>query len=652
MHWGSRLASALPRTLLHRVPLRTPPPPPPPLSVSGMATTTSHETPESNAAEIEPKKSCEEADLGTSGSIISEGKARIFFPNLSEVFYNPVQEFNRDITSAVVTEFIRERLHERHIRVVVPGEESRVVVSLSDGPESPGSVSAASPQDAEKQAYVGVRCEEGVKVLEALAASGLRSIRFAKEIPGIKSIITNDFSKDAVAAINKNIEMNQVQHLVTASYSDASMLMYKSKNHKESFDVVDLDPYGSPVQFLDAAVQSVNEGGLLCVTCTDMAVMAGNSGETCYSKYGSMSLKAKFCHEMALRIILHCLDLHSNRYHRYIVPLLAISADFYIRVFVRIFSGQAKVKMSASKQALVYNCVGCGSFHLQPMGKSTVHNSGLKFTAATGPPMGPNCENCGQRHHLGGPIWTGAIHDINYVQKIISAVEVNRTRFKTSDRIIGMLAVVTEELQDCPLYYGLDQLSSVIRCNTPSLLEFRSAVLHAGYRVSLSHACKNAIKTDAPPHVIWDIMRGWEKKWPAKKERLLETMPGFQILKKPASFEACFTLREDANPISRRKGLKRFQENPLPNWGPKARAKPGGGIQESEENKRKRQQGKRKATYSDPSLKAFPCKRFKKGICTFGDNCKYSHDQEVSRETGQDQQEELEHRDSKRETDP
>lgn len=42
--------------------------------------------------------------------------------------------------------------------------------------------------------------------------------------------------------------------------------------------------------------------GLLCVTCTDMAVMAGNTGETCYSKYGSMSIKARFCHEMVSRV--------------------------------------------------------------------------------------------------------------------------------------------------------------------------------------------------------------------------------------------------------------------------------------------------------------------------------------------------------------
>lgn len=43
---------------------------------------------------------------------------------------------------------------------------------------------------------------------------------------------------------------------------------------------------------------SLSVTGLLCITCTDMAVMAGKSGETCYSKYGSVSIKSKYCHEM------------------------------------------------------------------------------------------------------------------------------------------------------------------------------------------------------------------------------------------------------------------------------------------------------------------------------------------------------------------
>lgn len=46
--------------------------------------------------------------------------------------------------------------------------------------------------------------------------------------------------------------------------------------------------------------------GLLCVTCTDMAVLAGNSGETCYSKYGAMALKSRACHEMVRVLPGHC----------------------------------------------------------------------------------------------------------------------------------------------------------------------------------------------------------------------------------------------------------------------------------------------------------------------------------------------------------
>jgi tRNA (guanine26-N2/guanine27-N2)-dimethyltransferase len=45
------------------------------------------------------------------------------------------------------------------------------------------------------------------------------------------------------------------------------------------FDVVDLDPYGSAAMFLDAAVQSVADGGLLAVTCTDKGVLCGNNSE-------------------------------------------------------------------------------------------------------------------------------------------------------------------------------------------------------------------------------------------------------------------------------------------------------------------------------------------------------------------------------------
>lgn len=283
---------------------------------------------------------------------VTEGAARIAFPSANEVFYNPVQEFNRDLTCAVITEFARIQLGAKGIQIKVPGEKDvqKVVVDLSEQEEDKAELKEGAnvaPGDQPQTAAVGEICEDGLRVLEGLAASGLRSIRFAREVPGLQSVVANDASARAVDLIRHNVQLNKVAHLVRPSQADARMLMYQHQRVSERFDVIDLDPYGSPAPFLDAAVQAVSEGGLLCVTCTDMAVLAGNSGETCYSKYGAMALKSRACHEMALRIVLHSLDLRANCYQRFVMPLLSISADFYVRVFVRVFTGQAKVKASA-----------------------------------------------------------------------------------------------------------------------------------------------------------------------------------------------------------------------------------------------------------------------------------------------------------------
>ena len=57
----------------------------------------------------------------------------------------------------------------------------------------------------------------------------------------------------------------------------SSDLMYAHRSERKRVDCVDLDPYGTAAPFIDAAVQCVNDGGLLCVTCTDMGVLATNN---------------------------------------------------------------------------------------------------------------------------------------------------------------------------------------------------------------------------------------------------------------------------------------------------------------------------------------------------------------------------------------
>ena len=67
------------------------------------------------------------------------------------VFYNPVQEFNRDISIAVIREYSKIISEEREAK--------------------------------NKPAKWG---GEGITILEALSATGLRSVRYLKEIDGIK----------------------------------------------------------------------------------------------------------------------------------------------------------------------------------------------------------------------------------------------------------------------------------------------------------------------------------------------------------------------------------------------------------------------------------------------------------------------------------
>jgi tRNA (guanine26-N2/guanine27-N2)-dimethyltransferase len=70
--------------------------------------------------------------------------------------------------------------------------------------------------------------------------------------------------------------------------------------------------------------------------------------------------------------------------------------------------------------------------------------------------------------------------------------------------MLGMLNVAVEELDD-PFYHVLDQISSVMHCETPNHKVIRSAIQNSGYNVSYSHCNKNSIKTNAPYYVIIEI---------------------------------------------------------------------------------------------------------------------------------------------------
>jgi len=487
---------------------------------------------------------------------INEGKAQILVKNKS-VFYNPVQEFNRDLSIAVLSTFITDRWNEILQKNIQSKENDEN--SMLDA------------------ARINVESQQGITILEALSATGLRSIRYAKEVEGIRQIVANDISATAVDSIRENILHNGVENLVTPYHEDATLLMYQRR--RDCFNAIDLDPYGSPSKYLDGAVQCISDGGILLVTATDMAILAGNFPEACRCKYGSISIKSKCCHEIALRILLYSIMSHAERYGRYIIPLLSVSADFYIRVFVRVFTSPKKCKENSSKIGMLYQCVGCESIIQQPLMMKVSDNYKLSNT-----PIDRLCKHCQHAQHMGGPIWLGSLHEHGFVSRLLC--NLSSMKLGTSKRIKGILTMIDEEL-DVPLYYNLDRLMSIVKCHVPSMLIFRSALLNAGYKVSYSHANKLSIKTNASNDVIWDIVRAWEKEHPIKREKLAENSPAARILDTSSTTDVSFIMHPHANPISRQTRLSRFQQNPTVNWGPGVRSRTRVNLENNVENSKK-----------------------------------------------------------------
>ncbi|KAK3139452.1 hypothetical protein QOZ80_5AG0383500 [Eleusine coracana subsp. coracana] len=475
----------------------------------------------------------EPSTTDTGGSIpatIREGRVEIFTDEFNSVFYNKAQVNNRDISIAVLRSFISKR---------------------------------RGPKDNALTEHTKYKAP---RVLEALAASGLRAIRYALEVDGIGEVVAIDNSEVAIEACKKNIYHNSslVPSKVVPHLADARVYML---NHPKEFDVVDLDPYGSPAAFLDSAVQCVADGGILMCSATDMAVLAGGNAEVCFSKYGSYPLRGKHCHEMAMRILLACIESHAIRHKRYIVPIISVHMDFYIRVFVRVFTSASIVKSSPLKLSHIYQCTGCDSFHLQTIGRTNSKDKRNIILPSFCPSMPEECLECGHKSVMGGPIWSNPIHDKEWAASILSNVHAMSTVYPAYAKISAILTSISEELPDAPLFVNLHSLCATLKCTNPTMGMLYSAIRNAGYQISGSHVDPLALKTDAPVSVIWDIMRCWVKLHPVKHRS--GNHPGNIILSHEPKFQANFS---EVLQVSSPQKNRKFVPNPEKYWGPKTKA--------------------------------------------------------------------------------
>ena len=353
---------------------------------------------------------------------VGEGTVEIRVPEQSEgsgdeVFYNPVQELNRDLTIAVLRAY-RER-------------EPRA------------------------ETY-----------LDAMAASGIRGVRAAAD--GWEVTCT-DMDEDAVSLCRENLDRNDLSGDVRHKGANALL-------HEEYFDVVDLDPFGTPIPFADAAFQGTRN--LLCVTATDTAPLCGAHFESGVRSYSAVPQNTEYHAEMGVRVLLSALVRTGARYDIAARPLLTHATNHYVRTYLALDRGAQVADAALENLGYIHHCRDC-------LGRGT--ERGL----IADPPE--ECPHCGSDVQTAGPVWLSKTCADDFLDDVAA---VTSEELGTADKVRDLLATLGDELA-VPTHYDQHKLCKQWGRPAPAMDDFLGQLRTAGHDASRTHYGGTTFKTTA-----------------------------------------------------------------------------------------------------------------------------------------------------------
>lgn len=320
--------------------------------------------------------------------------------------------------------------------------------------------------------FASISKSHNLKYIDALAGTGVRGIRVANEV-GLQVTI-NDRSTPAYELIKRNIRLNAIEDLATAHNENANVLLLQT-----NYDLVDIDPFGSPVPFLDAACQSVKK--MLLITATDTAPLCGaHTGGV--RNYGAHPLNTEYHAEMGARILLGAVTRELCKYDKAIQPLLSYASAHFIRLIARVERGAKKADDSMKQLGFIAHCFSCG------------HRFSFSYEDMLEMRVGNKCSICGRKMRIAGPLYISGIKEKEFCERVHEALG-KRALGKKKE---GMKIVHTciHEL-DIPFFYEHHALCGALKIPPPPIPSLLDALHSNGFSASRTSFSDTAVKTDA-----------------------------------------------------------------------------------------------------------------------------------------------------------
>ncbi len=289
--------------------------------------------------------------------------------------------------------------------------------------------------------------KKNLKIADPLAGSGVRSLRFFKELKKgkIKQICVNDFKDTFPQTFQEEAARNKIavsklikKEQLKISPEEASLFLL----NETGFDYIDIDPFGSPNPFLAAAVARISRDGILAVTATDTAALTGTYPHVTRRKYWSESLHNYLMHETGLRILIRRVQLQGTQFDKALSPILSYHQEHYFRIYFKVVKGKEKCDEILKLQQYLLFCPSCLKY------KTSVYNLEVCL--------------CGQKFTSAGPLWIGPLFD----QKLIAVMAKNNP-FPEEQQFLHLL----NEEASLPMvgFYDLHQIARKLKTDVPRM---------------------------------------------------------------------------------------------------------------------------------------------------------------------------------------
>ncbi|RMH09372.1 MAG: tRNA (guanine(10)-N(2))-dimethyltransferase [Aquificota bacterium] len=314
---------------------------------------------------------------------------------------------------------------------------------------------------------------EGAVVCDPMGASGVRALRFLLETQKVGKVIYNDINPKAVDFFIKLLEKHSVDKQRVEVYNeDAVLLLRRLKN----CHYVDLDPFGSPIPFLESFLFPVARHGILAVSATDTAVLSGTYPQTCQRRYHAKPLlECEFYHEVGIRILIKKVVEEGAKHDYAFEPIFSYSYRHYLRVFFRKDIGPRRADRLMESIGYLLYCDGC-------LFRKGVRLEDIQRT----------CPYCSNRLLVAGPLWLGSLWNKELVERlweVRGSVEISEETNKLLKRIKGEAHIKSVG------FYTLSSIAKAFRLSQPPPMKrflevFEGKRTHfdpEGFRTELDH---------------------------------------------------------------------------------------------------------------------------------------------------------------------